>query len=482
MNKTRLLLVGAALAATAAFAASVPAAGGDLDPTFDADGKVVMDVGSIDDHAYGVAIQRDGRIVVAGEAFTGAWNFVLARYNRNGSLDASFGAGGLVRTEFGWGLGVAIQPDGKIVAVGGGALPGGTTVDFAVARYSADGSLDPSFGAGGKAVADFGFSDVAYAVALQRDGKIVAAGLARRTRAIGTEAFALARFNSDGSLDTSFDGDGRVMTAFTSLSDAAYDLEIQRDGKLVVSGHVGHDRGGQSSVAGAVARYNSDGSLDPSFDGDGQVMAAETSGSRLALQADGKILVGGGAIVRLNIDGSRDSSFGGSGLVTLDCMWSGSLLVQSDRKIIVTGTTMNNADFTVLRLHTDGRVDRSFRGGQCAGTDFGSGSLDVPAAAALQPDRRVVIAGWTRAPGSENDDFAVARYENPAPCLVPSVRGQSLARARVRIVRGHCVVGKVARKYSTRVKKGRVIAQSPGAGTTLTAGGKVSLVVSRGRR
>jgi uncharacterized delta-60 repeat protein len=484
MNRSRLLLVCFALTATAVFATSVSAAAGDLDPTFDADGKVVTDVGSVDDRAYDLAIQRDGKIVVFGEAYTGALNFVLARHNRNGSLDASFGAGGIVRTEFGWGRGVAIQPDGKIVAVGGGALPGGTSLDFAVARYNADGTLDPTFGAGGKAVADFGFSDIAFAVAIQRDGKIVAAGHARRTRVIGTEAFAVARFNSEGSLDASFDGDGRVTTPFSSLSDAAFALEIQRDGKLVVSGYAGHERGGEPSPTGAVARYNPDGSPDASFDGDGRLMVAETSGSRLALQADGRILVGGGTIVRLNADGSRDPSFGRSGLVTLDCMWSGPLLVQSDKKIVVTGTTMNNADFTVLRLHPDGRVDSGFRGGKCAATDFGSASLDVPAAAALQPDGRIVVAGWTQLSQSHGQDFAVARYLNPAPptCNVPNVVKKTLRAARVALAKARCRVGKVMRKYSQRVNQGRVSSQKPRAGSTLPSGAKVNLVVSRGRR
>lgn len=460
------------------FAGSLSAAAGDLDPTFDGDGKVTLDLGSPHDRAYDVAVQPDGKILVAGETFPGAWNFALARYNRNGSLDSSFGAGGIVRTEFGWGLGVAIQPDGKIVVVGAGGLPGHTGgADFAVARYNADGTLDPSFGAGGKAVADFGFSDVAYEVAIQQDGKIVVAGSARRERFIGTEAFGLARLNSDGSLDTSFDGDGRVMTTFTSLSDVAGALRIQRDGKLLVSGYAGVDRTGQSSSTGAMARYNPDGSLDGTFDGDGRLTTGDVSTSELALQADGKILVAGGGILRLNPDGTRDAGFGRGGLVALDCMWAGPVLVQPDRKLIVAG-----GGFTVLRLHPDGRIDNGFRGGHCDGTDFGSGSLDVPTAAVLQTDRRIVVAGWTAASGSDNYDFAVARYLNPAPCLVPDVRGKALATARVRIARAHCAVGKVTRKNTTRVRKGRVIAQSPRAGATLPADGKVRLVVSRGRR
>jgi uncharacterized delta-60 repeat protein len=152
----RVVVVSAALAATAVCAGSLSAAAGDLDQTFDGDGKVTLDLGSPYDSAYDVAVQRDGKILVAGETYPGAWNFALARYNRNGSPDTSFGTGGIVHTEFGWGAGVAVQSDGKIVMVGGGSLPGGTSLDFAVVRYNVDGSLDASFGAEGKAVADFG--------------------------------------------------------------------------------------------------------------------------------------------------------------------------------------------------------------------------------------------------------------------------------------------------------------------------------------
>lgn len=483
VSRTRLLVVSAALAAMGVFAGSLSAAAGDLDPTFDADGKVVTDIGTTDDRAYDVALQRDGKIVVVGEAFAGAWNFVLARYNRSGSLDGSFGAGGIVRTEFGWGVGVAIQPDGKIVVVGAGRLPGSPgAADFAVARYNADGTLDATFGVGGKAAADFGFSDFASDVAIQQDGKIVVAGSARRERFIGTEAFGLARFNPDGSLDFSFDGDGRVMTAFTSFSDGGSALELQRDGKVVVSGYAGFDQGGQSSATGAMARYNPDGSLDGTFDGDGRLTTADVATSELALQTDGKILVAGGGILRLNPDGTRDTGFGRGGVVAIDCMWAGPVLVQPDRKIIVAGGTRKAPDFTVLRLHPDGRVDAGFRGGDCEGVDLGSGSSDVPTAAVLQTDRRIVVAGWTQLPGSQNHDFAVARYLNPAPCVVPNVRGRALATARLRLARAHCAVGKVTRKYSAQVSKGRVIAQSPRAGATLPAAGKVRLVVSRGLR
>jgi uncharacterized delta-60 repeat protein len=206
----------------------------------------------------------------------------VARYNANGSLDTSFDGDGKLTTAFvsdGVAHDVAVQSDGKIVVAG--YTYSGSNNDFAVVRYNADGSLDTSFGAGGKVITDFGSAgDHGYSLALQSDGKIVVAG---GTGAVGAYSLALARYNTDGSLDTSFDGDGRVSTAIGSSS-VGYGVAIQPDGKIVVTGE-----GGTGNYYFAVARYNSDGSLDTSFDGDGRVTTAIGTPSRGrsgAIQAD----------------------------------------------------------------------------------------------------------------------------------------------------------------------------------------------------
>src|SRR6266536_6144139 len=189
-----LAVLALALVAAALPGAAVAAAGA-LDPTFGIGGEVTTDFGG-SDSAQAVAIQSDGKILAAG--LSGAGDFALARYNADGSLDPSFGSGGKVTTDFGGfdlALGVALQSDGKIVAAG----QGGSSFDFALARYNADGSLDTSFGSGGKVTTDFGVFDAATAVAIQRDGKIVATG---STFSSGFQQFALARYNADGSLDT----------------------------------------------------------------------------------------------------------------------------------------------------------------------------------------------------------------------------------------------------------------------------------------
>jgi len=211
-------LVSVALCASSLLlgvSASAQAAPGDLDPSFGAGGLVTTDFGSRGDFSLAVALQTDGKIVAAGNSSRADVfdvDFALARYNSNGSLDATFGSGGTVLTDFGTSVDAAsdvvVQPDGKILAAG---IRAG---DFALARYNADGSLDAAFGSAGKVTTDFGSFDQANAVAVQSDGKIVAAG--------GTAGgFALARYNSDGSLDAGLGAAERSSVPCRSLSSAS---------------------------------------------------------------------------------------------------------------------------------------------------------------------------------------------------------------------------------------------------------------------
>ncbi len=230
-------------------------ADGTLDSTFGSGGKLTTDFGGFD-AASALAIQHDGRIVVTGR--TGSGDFALARYNGDGSLDSTFGSGGKVTTDVGGfdaALGVALQSDGKIVAVGGG----GSGSDFVVARYSANGSLDSSFGSGGLVTTNLGGFEAATAVALQTDGKIVATG---STFSSGFQQFVLTRYNTDGSIDSSFGTDGKVLTDFGLGSGFGGALVIQPDGKIVAAGRAGSDF--------VVARYNTDGSPDASFGSGGR--------------------------------------------------------------------------------------------------------------------------------------------------------------------------------------------------------------------
>ena len=230
---------------------------GDLDPSFDGDGKVTTTFGSgSNDWADAVAIQADGKIVVAGYSnASGNDDFALARYLPNGTLDASFSGDGRVLTNFGsgsndWANAVALQPDGKIVVAGLSSDSASGNEGFALARYLPNGAMDASFGGDGRVLTDFGSGsyDEAFALAIQPNGKIVVAGV------VTSEGFALARYLPNGALDASFSGDGKVTTTVGSSWEQASALAIQpRDGRLVVVGVTDYL---SDSAAFALARYH----------------------------------------------------------------------------------------------------------------------------------------------------------------------------------------------------------------------------------
>jgi uncharacterized delta-60 repeat protein len=420
-----LLLGLAGLAITSAASAQA----GELDPSFGGDGRVATDVTAGGDFAAEVAIQADGKIVVVGGA---RWErdpkFALLRYNADGSLDTTFGGDGSVTTNFtqredaAWA--VAIQPDGKIVAAGDAGLRTGNS-RFAVARYNADGSLDTSFGGDGKVTTQFTRGDDPVAgVALQADGKIVVSGgAAWNTRHAN---FALARYDTDGRLDASFGGDGRVTTSFTRGRDYANEVVVQADGKIVAGGYATYSRtNGRDRFA--LARYNADGTLDPTFGGHGKLTTNFTRRNDvvldLALQPDGKIVAAGisasdgsnsrFALARYDAGGTLDSSFGGDGKVETDFTGAydhaEAVALQPDGKIVVGGATAGaGGRFVVARYDTSGNLDSTFTGGGIAATNF-TRHDDFALGLALQADGKFVLVGglgW----GGSNPKVALARY------------------------------------------------------------------------
>lgn len=288
-------------------------ANGTPDTGFGAAGKVTTDLqtSSFDD-AWAVALQPDGKIVVAGMS---NYDFALARYNSNGTLDSSFGTGGVVTTvvapysNASEAHAVAVESNGKIVAAGFADMhaPGDyTDHDFALVRYQSNGTLDASFGSGGIVTTAVSSEpifkgDEANAVVLQPDGKIVLAG-SSDVQFPGDGAgsiFALARYNVNGTLDTGFGTGGKVTTQMSPLSSVVYGLALEADGKLVAGGRAA-DCAGECHSDFAVARYNGNGSLDTSFDADGKSTAAvapysQTSIARgVAIQpSDNKIVLAG---------------------------------------------------------------------------------------------------------------------------------------------------------------------------------------------
>jgi uncharacterized delta-60 repeat protein len=317
---------------------------------------VTTNIGNNNDAITAVVVQKDGKIVATGSSATDFTPvFALARYNTDGTLDTTFGTSGKVTTAFGaiadWANGIAIQTDGKIVAVGFSTtvpIPSiATNTVFALARYNTDGSLDTTFGSGGKVITG-GMCNWANAVAIQADGKIVAAGY---YRVVGTMLFSLTRYNTDGSIDMGFGTSGTVNTAFASFDDARA-VAIQADGKIVA---VGGAQGSTGKVF-ALARYNTDGALDMGFGAGGKVTTAIGTtwdgANAIAVQVDGKIVAVGYsaigpttvyALARYNTDGSLDTKFGTGGMLTTAfggiADFGSAVAIQQDGKIVAAGSS-----------------------------------------------------------------------------------------------------------------------------------------------
>ena len=397
-------------------------------------GKVVTDIGNgSSDWGQSVTVQADGKIVVAGSSdSSGLSDFAVVRYNADGTLDISFNGTGKLITDIGGsydsGESVAVQADGKIVVVGSSRIL--SNYNFAVVRYNTDGSLDTSFNGTGKLETDIG-RDVGTSVIVQADSKIVVAG---EIFAGGSVGFAVVRYNSDGSLDTSFNGTGMLVTNIGSGShDSGASITVQADGKIVVAGSSSNS--GYVSGEFAVVRYNSDGSLDTSFNGTGKLITdigsdSTDHGRSVTVQADGKIVVAGYsdssssghgsedfAVVRYNSDGSLDTSFNGTGKLVTDIAsgstdYGHSITVQVDGKIVVAGEIFagGSVGFAVVRYNSDGSLDTSFNGTGKLITDIGSDSTDHGRSVTVQADGKIVVAGYSNSGGSY--DFAVVRYNS----------------------------------------------------------------------
>ena len=403
------------------------AAPGDLDPSFGGDGKVITNFSPGLDEGNDVAIQADGKVVVVGAA---AGRFAVARYEMDGSLDDSFSGNGKVKTNLVGGadraLGVAVQTNGKIVVAGIHGI--GANATFALIRYTTDGSLDPSFGGDGKVKTNFTPSiDGANDVAIQADGKIVAAGLAGAAPLAHTGSFALARYRRNGSLDGTFGGDGKVRTNFTDDLDVALGVALQANGKIVTAGSAGG-----INPAFALARHRPNGTLDDSFGGDGKVttnfspFGAEDQAHDLAIQADGRIVAVGlarepdfvFALARYHRDGSLDTSFGGDGKVRTDfgspdLDQANDVAIQADGRIVAAGSANGDSPprgtFALVRYEADGSLDDSFGDGGKLTTNF-SDNFDGASGVALHADGRIVAAGVADDTDVTDPTFAVARY------------------------------------------------------------------------
>ena len=423
-----LILIGLAGAAQAA--------PGNLDTTLSGDGRI-LESSLAPSHVGAVAIQADGKIVAVGS--TGN-DFAVLRYHRNGTPDSSFGGNGLVVTPFGSSVSndianaVAVQADGRIVVAG--SVGSTTNRRVGVVRYLADGARDTTFGDNGRVTMDFAPGGTGAAgMAIQPDGKIILVG--------GTGSdFAVARLNTDGALDTSFGfppSTGVVARDMGSGNESATAVAILADGRIALAGTTVFDGrrvfAWTMVTAGGLVQFVGSGiGNDAQHTSFGTSTDARTTA--MAVQADGKIVLvgertlsgGGGsvpifsdtsmALARYNLDGSLDTTFGAGGVRVINVAaatggpdsFARGVALQLDGKIVVVGqaapTSGFISNFTVLRLHANGALDSTFAGGGRVVTDFGSGANGTANAVAVQPsDGRLVVAG------SSGDRIALARYQ-----------------------------------------------------------------------
>jgi len=392
-----------------------------LDFAFGGSGEVTTDLGG-QDTAGAVAIQADGKIVVAGDSSSSA---ALARYNPNGTLDASFGSGGrLIAANFSGATAVALQADGKIVIT---AKDGG---HFGLVRFNPDGTLDPSFGSNGRVTTDFGSLFGPDCLGIQADGKIVAAAPLS-----GNGGVIVARFNANGTLDNSF---GTMGKATASTSGQANSLAIQKDGKIVLAG-MGYSQTTSPTSDFALVRLNASGTLDSTFGSGGKVYtdfaASFDNATAVAIQLDGKIVAAGYTqlsgtaptifgVARYNPNGSLDTAFGTSGKVKVGfsveqpgaenvCLSAG---IQPDGKILAAGYTRQSQPgsrryIALARFDTDGDLDSTFGNGGKVITATSNPSAEGYALA-VQANGKIVVAGRGVNTGR---DFVVVRYNPEQP-------------------------------------------------------------------
>jgi uncharacterized delta-60 repeat protein len=447
---------------------------GSLDASFGNSGVTITDFGATLDFLSAVTIAPGGRIIAGGQSNN---RFTLAGYTSSGNIDNSFGIDGIVHTDFinaspSAVNALAIQQDGKIIAAGSAFTNGNG--NFAMARYDVNGNPDLTFNGIGQTTTDFSFNDVARSVVIDNTGKIYLGG--QSMDASNLSRFTIARYNDNGTPDLSFNAPaGFLTTVFGSGTEFLTNMRIQNDGKILASGHSVGEPAGDDII---MVRLENTGTIDNGFgtNGNGQLRADINAGSEesefLIIKPDGKIVTGGTRTVfstgvevsatglrfnengtpdasfgnggfftdvihngfyyyspvfqlpngkllavsetsglttnifsfnRFNADGTPDNSFGQNGSITLsDAV--GPTFFQPDGKLLRAGS--NNGDIVLIRNNTDGTVDATFGNGGTVTTDLGN--FEGAAAAAFQPDGKIIIGGISRDANGSN--FLAGRY------------------------------------------------------------------------
>lgn len=381
----------------------------ELDASFGTGGKVLTEMGG--SRAFAIALQSDGKLVVVGE---GNGAFAVARYTTTGALDSTFDGDGKATIDVGYfddALDVAIQSDGKIVVVGTNS-PGGFCCEAAIVRLTTTGAPDPTFDSDGIVTIGFGGTLFgASSVAIQSDGKILVGGVGAP---FGGSVFTVARLTTAGILDSTF-GTGGYAGASMGVDSTVADLAIQGDGKIVAVGGSGGDFG--------IIRYTTGGSLDSTFDGDGKTTTdfGQSDGAEsVALQADGKIVVAGTgnskfAVARYTGSGALDTAFDGDGKSTAGVLGKGiesaaDVAIQAGGKIVAVGRAFDDFDseYGVLRFDTDGWLDGRMI------TTFADPADDWAQGIAIQADGKIVVVGGLTGCSSACS-WTMARYSGVTP-------------------------------------------------------------------
>ena len=374
-----------------------------------------------------LVVQPDGKTVAVGSGIVATYLWKLVRYNPDGSLDTAFNQTGTQTVDLGGGFqeaeAVALQKDGKIVIAGYNQPAGSGGRQMAVVRLNVDGSLDTSFNTTGKLLLSLGTaSEQAAGVAVQADNKIVVAG---QVTASSVSAMAVVRLNADGSLDSTFNGTGHVISTGLGGASSAVGVAIRPDGMIIVGGATNTSPMTATGPRFAWWRYQTDGTVDATFGSNGLAIATFPGGGAtaggMAVGRDGRLVMAGLgsnqslAVARFNADGSLDSSFNSGGRVTT--LVNGPVLntgtgvaLQADGKVLVTATALNsgNNDVALVRLNVDGSLDTTFNGTGGVTTDLG-GTSDRAQAVAVQKDGRIVVGGRS---GLGGFDFALLRFNS----------------------------------------------------------------------
>ncbi|MBL0341845.1 MAG: T9SS type A sorting domain-containing protein [Bacteroidetes bacterium] len=398
---------------------------GDLDTSFNGTGMLIDTVGPMNSEARAVVIQPDGKIIAAGYSGSSMYSvFALSRYLINGAVDTSFGINGEVVVDlFSYDSQIrslALQPDGKVIVAGFVAWPSSSWY-FALARFNPNGTLDSTFGTNGAVTTIVGPEiAVISSIALQTDGKIVAVGH-RSTNSSIYNDFVLARYNTNGMLDSTFNNTGLLIfyRAGVNHNSTLASVAIQTDGKIVAAG-------GADGIA--VIRCNTDGTLDSTFNSSGTFYSSADTmyANSLVIQPDGKLLVAGWSwfnypnycfvLARLDSSGQLDNTFGVNGITLTDFGngndYANAIALQQDGKIVAAGSSdtdpdlgYTDFDFAIACYNSNGTLDLNFSSDGKLTTKFTWVWVDIASAIAIQPDGKIIAAGT-----ANGLTFALSRY------------------------------------------------------------------------